>query len=96
MYLSLLATFPKELPLEGLWRGADGLTEGVVSAHMGKRQKHPNCRGVTGTTLLWGETVNKIRLHPCQVVSSGFPSLVNGGVGSNARDLGCSAGAASM
>lgn len=84
------ATFPKELPLEGLRRGVAGLTEGVVSAHMGERQKHPNCRGVTG------ETVNKIRLHPCQVVSSGFPSLVNGRVGSNARDLGCLAGAASM
>lgn len=46
--------------------------EGVASAHREERQKHPNCSGVADALLLWGETADKIRLHPCKVVSSGF------------------------
>lgn len=87
--------FPKEFALVVLQIWMASLVEGAVSAHTVKNQNHPNHGGVIDTPLLCRETVNEIRLHPCRVLSLCLPYLVHGGIGCDAGDLGCSAGAAS-
>lgn len=72
-YVTLLGMFPNDLPFEGLGTGMAGLLEGVASAHVEEKQKHPSCSGGTDTMLLWEKTRNKMRLYPCKVVSSVFP-----------------------